>query len=121
VVLAFRKRCNQIQHDRRKRRQPAGERVYVASALGQDDGEAGALLSNMLSREPEPAIVVRAAEECRRLLAELGDEEQLRQIAQWKVEGFTNEEIAAKLGRAVPTVERKLARIRHLWEKELTP
>jgi DNA-directed RNA polymerase specialized sigma24 family protein len=37
------------------------------------------------------------------------------------VEGFTNEEIAANLGRAVPTVERKLSRIRRQWEKELTP
>jgi DNA-directed RNA polymerase specialized sigma24 family protein len=120
VVLAFRKRCNQIQHERRKRRQPAGGRVYVASALEQDDGEAGALLRNMLDREPEPAVVVQAAEECRRLLTLLEDD-QLRQIAQWKVEGFSNEEIATKVGRAVPTVERKLARIRRLWQKELTP
>jgi hypothetical protein len=41
VVLAFRKRCNQIQYEKRQRRQPAGGRVYVASALEQDDGEAG--------------------------------------------------------------------------------
>ena len=88
--------------------------------LERDGGEEGALLTNMLGREPEPAVVVEAAEECRRLLAQLEDE-QLRQIAQWKVEGFTNEEIAAKLGRSLPTVERKLARIRCLWEKELTP
>jgi DNA-directed RNA polymerase specialized sigma24 family protein len=120
LVLAFRKRCNQIQYEQRQRRQPAGGRVYVASALEQDDGEAEALFTNMLSREPEPLLVVQAAEECRRLLAELEDD-QLRQVAQWKVEGITNEEIAAKLGRAVATVERKLARIRHLWEKELTP
>ena len=73
----------------------------------------------MLGREPEPSLVIQAAEEYRRLLAQLEDE-QLRQIAQWKVEGFTNEEIAAKLGRAVSTVERKLARIRRLWQKELT-
>jgi DNA-directed RNA polymerase specialized sigma24 family protein len=120
VALAFRKRCNQIQYERRKRRQPASGRVYVASALEQDEGEAGTLLKNRLGREPEPAVVVQAAEECQRLLAQLEDQ-QLRQIAQWKVEGFTNEEIAAKLGRAVPTVERKLSRIRRLWEKELTP
>jgi DNA-directed RNA polymerase specialized sigma24 family protein len=120
VVLAFRKRCNQIQHERRKRRQPAGGRVFVASALKQDDGEAGALFLNQLGHDPEPALVVQAAEECRRLLAELGDE-QLRQVALWKVEDFTNEEIAAKLGRAVATVERKLSRIRRSWEKELTP
>jgi DNA-directed RNA polymerase specialized sigma24 family protein len=120
VVLAFRKRCNQIQYEQRQRRQPAGGRVYVASALEQDGGEAEALFTTLLGREPEPAVVVQAAEECRRLLAELGDE-QLRQVALWKVEGFTNEEIAAKLGRSVPSVERKLARIRRLWEKELTP
>jgi DNA-directed RNA polymerase specialized sigma24 family protein len=120
VVLAFRKRCNQIQYERRKRRRPAGGQVHVASALEPDGGKAGALFTNMLSREPEPELVVQAAEECRRLLAELGDE-QLRQVALWKVEGCTNEEIAAKLGRAVSTVERKLARIRCLWEKELTP
>jgi DNA-directed RNA polymerase specialized sigma24 family protein len=120
VVLAFRKRCNQIQHEQRQRRRPAVGRVYAASALEQDSGEQGALFTNMLSRDPEPSLVLQAAEECRRLLAELEDE-QLRQIAQWKVEGFTNEEIAAKLGRAVATVERKLSRIRRLWEKELTP
>jgi DNA-directed RNA polymerase specialized sigma24 family protein len=120
VVLAVRKRCNQIQHEQRQRRRPAGGRVYVASALEPDGGEAGALFPKMLSGEPEPSLVVQAAAECRRLLAELEDV-QLRQIAQWKVEGFTNEEIGAKLGRAVATVERKLSRIRRQWEKELTP
>jgi DNA-directed RNA polymerase specialized sigma24 family protein len=120
VVLAFRKRCNQIKHEQRQRRQPADGRVYAASALEQDGGEEGALMTNLLGREPEPALVVQATEECRRLLAELEDE-QLRRVALWKVEGFTNEEIAAKLGRSVSTVERKLARIRRLWEKELTP
>jgi DNA-directed RNA polymerase specialized sigma24 family protein len=64
--------------------------------------------------------LAQAAEECRRLLAELEDD-KLRQIAQCKVEGFTNEEIGAKQGCALSTVERKLARIRRLWEKELTP
>jgi DNA-directed RNA polymerase specialized sigma24 family protein len=121
VVLAFRKRYNQNQHEQRQRRRPAGGRVYTASALEQDGGEeGGALFTNMLSREPEPSLVVQAAEECRRLLAELEDD-RLRQIAQWKVEGFTNEVIGAKLGCALSTVERKLSRIRRLWEKELTP
>jgi DNA-directed RNA polymerase specialized sigma24 family protein len=120
VVIAFRKKCNQVKYERRQRRRPTGGQVYVASALEGGGGGAGELITNLLSREPEPALVVQAAEECRRLLAELGDD-QLRQVALWKVEGSTNEEIAAKLGRAVSTVERKLARIRHLWEKELTP
>ena len=120
VALAFRKRCNQVQYEGRQQRRPAGGRVYAASALEKDDGEAGALFTNMLSGEPEPALVVEAAEECRRLLAGLEDE-QLRQVALGRVEGFSNEEIAAKLGRAVATVERKLALIRRRWEKEVTP
>jgi hypothetical protein len=39
----------------------SGGKVFVASALEQDDGQAGGLLSNLLSREP--ALVVQTAEE----------------------------------------------------------
>jgi DNA-binding CsgD family transcriptional regulator len=42
----------------------------------------------------------------------------LRDVAVWKMEGYTNEEIAGQLGRSVPTVERKLASIRKIWERE---
>ena len=119
VVIAFRKTCNQIVHERR--RQPRGGRVLHASALAAGPGgDESALFADMISQEPNPAMVAQTAEECRRLLAELGSEE-LRQVALWKLEGYTNEEISAKLDRAVSTVERKLARIRLRWEKELTP
>ena len=119
VVIAFRKTCNQIKQERR--RQPRGGRVLHASALAAGpDGDERALFADMISQEPNPAMVAQTAEECRRLLAELGSEE-LRQVALWKLEGYTNEEISAKLDRAVSTVERKLARIRLRWEKELTP
>jgi hypothetical protein len=37
------------------------------------------------------------------------------------MEGHTNEEVAAKLGRSLPTVERKLRLIRKLWENEGRP
>ncbi len=39
----------------------------------------------------------------------------LRQIAFWKLEGYTNEEIAEKLECTLRTVERKLERIRAYW------
>ena len=39
----------------------------------------------------------------------------LRTIAAWKMEGYTTEEIAAKLRRAPRTVERKLDLIRQRW------
>ena len=54
------------------------------------------------------------AEECCRLLERLGEAE-LRSIALWKLEGYTNEEIAAKLDCVPRTIERKLHVIRRLW------
>jgi DNA-directed RNA polymerase specialized sigma24 family protein len=50
----------------------------------------------------------------------LGDAE-LREIALAKMVGYTNAEIAAKLGCAEVTVERRLRLIRKTWEKEMPP
>jgi RNA polymerase sigma factor (sigma-70 family) len=72
----------------------------------------------ILTREPTPEEAAATADECRRLL-ELLDDPELRQIALWKVEGFTNEEIAARLDCVPRTVERKVGRIRLLWKHEL--
>jgi RNA polymerase sigma factor (sigma-70 family) len=71
----------------------------------------------LLSREPTPEEAAATADECQRLLDLLGDPE-LRQIALWKVEGHTNEEIAARLDCVPRTVERKVRRIRLLWKRE---
>jgi DNA-directed RNA polymerase specialized sigma24 family protein len=40
----------------------------------------------------------------------------LRAVAVWKMEGYSNEEIATKMNRAVGTVERKLKLIRETWQ-----
>jgi hypothetical protein len=37
------------------------------------------------------------------------------------MEGYTTEEIAAKLGYVPRTIERKLRLIRNLWENEVPP
>src|SRR6516225_8267235 len=75
-------------------------------------------LEQLLTREPTPEEAAATADECRRLL-DLLEEPELRQIALWKVEGYTNEEIAAKLDCVPRTVERKVRRIRLLWKHEL--
>jgi RNA polymerase sigma factor (sigma-70 family) len=75
-------------------------------------------LEHLLTREPTPEEAAATADECRRLLDLLGDPE-LRQIALWKVEGYTTEEIAARLDCVPRTVERKVSRIRLLWKHEL--
>jgi RNA polymerase sigma factor (sigma-70 family) len=71
----------------------------------------------LLSREPDPDVAAEMAEAFDGLLARLGDE-KLREVALWKVEGHSNAEIAARLGCAERSVERKLHRIRLLWEGE---
>jgi RNA polymerase sigma factor (sigma-70 family) len=75
-------------------------------------------VERLLAREPTPEEAAETADECRRLL-DLLAEPELRQIALWKVEGYTNEEIAARLDCVPRTVERKVSRIRLLWKQEL--
>ncbi len=48
-------------------------------------------------------------------------DDALRQIALLLLEGSSNEEVAARLGCSVRTVERKRDLIRRAWEREQTP
>jgi RNA polymerase sigma factor (sigma-70 family) len=72
----------------------------------------------LFTREPTPQEAAEVADDCRRLLESL-PEPELRQIALWKVEGYTNEEIAGRLDCVPRTIERKVSRIRVLWKHEL--
>jgi DNA-directed RNA polymerase specialized sigma24 family protein len=87
---------------------------------GQPAGSETAVLEEVLGREPSPELAAELADQCRRLLASLGDPD-LEAVALWKMEGYDNAEIAARLGCAPRTVERRLQLIRKLWEKELPP
>jgi DNA-directed RNA polymerase specialized sigma24 family protein len=88
------------------------------AAPAPDAGELA--LAEVLSREPSPEFAAEVADECQRLLQRLDDPE-LRSVALWKMEGYTVEEMAAKLGYAPRSVKRKLQLIRTLWEQEVTP
>ena len=59
-------------------------------------------------------------EQCERLLAQLADPD-LEALASAKLEGYTNEEIAQRLGCSVRTVERQLHLIRKKWKHEGLP
>jgi DNA-directed RNA polymerase specialized sigma24 family protein len=114
VMLTVRKAIDVRERETAEKR--GGGRVQHASGLpGADEGDA---LDNVVGQEPDPELAYQVAEKCRRLLGLLRDD-QLRSIAVRKMEGYTNEEIAAAIGRKVGTVERKLQLIRRTWEKEL--
>jgi DNA-directed RNA polymerase specialized sigma24 family protein len=117
VTLTARKPTDLAQHEGRQKR--GGGRVGGESALaGPPDAERG--LEQLAGPEPTPEFAAQVAEECRRLLDRLGDD-QLRAVALAKMEGYTNAEIAGRLGCAAVTVECRLRLIRKTWEKELTP
>jgi RNA polymerase sigma factor (sigma-70 family) len=75
-------------------------------------------VAQLLTREPSPEEAAELADDCRCLLESL-QEPELRQIALWKVEGYTHEEIAERLDCVPRTIERKVSRIRLLWKHEL--
>jgi DNA-directed RNA polymerase specialized sigma24 family protein len=83
---------DQKKHERRQRRRGSGE-----SALGAKvdaSGETG--LAAVIGNEPAPEFAVAFVEETRRLLKCLEDDE-LREVAICRLEGYTNVEIAARL------------------------
>lgn len=74
-------------------------------------------LAEYFARDPSPDEVVEMTEQVRVMLNQLQDPE-LQQIALWKVEGHSNEDIARRLQCVVRTVERKLHQIRLHWQTE---
>ncbi|MCU0710247.1 MAG: ECF-type sigma factor [Pirellula sp.] len=73
-----------------------------------------AAVNLLVSREPSPEFAAELVEQFERLMHSLNDQE-LMQYATWKMEGFSNEEIAIKVNRSTRTVERKLNLIRKIW------
>lgn len=83
-----------------------GGRVRGDSALGAID--------SVVAQQPNASDLLRIQEEWKRLLSILPDDE-LKQIAQLKLRGYTNDEVAASLDVVVRTIERKMQRIKLIW------
>jgi DNA-directed RNA polymerase specialized sigma24 family protein len=104
---------------RQRRKQTAlkrgGGHVRGESAFAPIDGsDAPRGLEQMLASGPTPDLAAMLVENSERLLASL-EEEPLQQVARDKLEGYTNQEIATRLGCTVRSIERKLNRIRTCW------
>ena len=111
ATVTLRKVAGQIRDASRQKRGGGlvrGDSVYA---------EAGGL-DEVAGTEPTPEFLHQLADEHQRLLNAL-DDDTLRSIALWKMEGWTGQEIAGKLGITRRSVERKVERIRELWKGEL--
>ena len=94
------------------------KRLMAAKRGGgrQADAPAEEILAQLVDGALTPDALAAMSEECQRLIDALRDE-RLREIARWKLEGYTNDEIAQELSVSVRTVIRKLNRIRQNWEE----
>jgi DNA-directed RNA polymerase specialized sigma24 family protein len=110
VLITVRKAIDLRNYEGRASR--AGGRVRSLTELSREGFEA------IVGDEPTPELAAQLTEEYQRLMEQLGDP-TLRSVATYKLEGYTDEEIAARLGCVARTVERKLARIRGIWSNEL--
>lgn len=114
LTITARKASKAIRSNMTEKRgggQVRGESIFANQA---DQSRFG--LANILGPEPSPELAEDVTLQCRELLTKL-DDQVLETIAIKKLEGFSNEEIAASLDVAVRTVERKLNRIRALWSE----
>jgi len=115
VTITKRKALDQAQRQGRQKR--GGGRVRNEVDLAGGPGGATAIgLDQLVGEEPTPEFAAMVTEEFRNRLEALEDE-TLRQIANWKLEGYTNPEIAARMGSALRTVANKLTLIRMKWEQ----
>lgn len=115
VMLTARDAVNQMKHEARLKRgggRVRGESVWIGA--GDDDAMGG--IDQVVGAEPTPEFASSVATNCQQLLETLGDK-TLQQIAVWKMEGYTNREIAQRLDCIERTVERKLKLIRQAWAK----
>ena len=117
ATITVRKVINQQRLLKKQKR--GGGRVRGDSVLKVNDGDGwGAGFDEILGDAATPEVLAIAVEEYQRLMRAL-DDDRLRTIAQRKLEGHRNEDIADALGLACRSIERKLQRIRQLWESEL--
>ncbi|MFO0958352.1 MAG: ECF-type sigma factor [Isosphaeraceae bacterium] len=105
VVITARKVSGQVARQHAQRR---GGGLDAALAEGLD---------RIIGDEPTPDFAAEVAEQYSRLLGLLEGPE-LRRVAVWRMEGFSNDEIAERLGCARRTVARRLDLIRQVWAEE---
>lgn len=115
VTITLRK-ANALRRNELRQKRGGGE-VRAESELPDKADSAAMILDQVVGREPTPEWAIQVAEECRRLLTVLNNS-LLQSLALLKMEGYTNAEVAERLGCGLRTVERKLRLIRTLWNEE---
>jgi DNA-directed RNA polymerase specialized sigma24 family protein len=112
VVITLRKVMAQVGRQSARRR-GGGRLVGESAVIGGDAAEARGL-DRIAGDEPGPELAALVVDEYRRLRDRLSSE-VLRRTLDLRLQGYTREEIAERLGCAERTVRRKLELIREAW------
>jgi DNA-directed RNA polymerase specialized sigma24 family protein len=115
VVITKRKAFRLLKSEGRQKRDRGGQQSVGHDLSPSPNLEAA--LANATDPKPTPEVQLLLEEGYERLLRALGDP-QLRSIAIWKLEGYTEKELAAMLGCTERTIQRKLQLIRAIWQEE---
>ncbi|WP_242631980.1 ECF-type sigma factor [Rubripirellula amarantea] len=117
ITLTGRKAHAHLRHQTRQKR--GGGSIRGESVFMDQGGERrGDGIGGVTGDQHAPDIHVELAEACEGLLSQLADE-QLRQIAIMRMDGYLVDEIAEKLTMSKRAVERRLQLIRKLWSEEV--
>lgn len=110
VLLAITENKVKDHYRRETRGKRGGGNVHGHSAFIDSDGDQYDQIP-----DPSPDFALDFTVACRDMLGMLN--EDLQRIAIWKLEGFTNREIALRLGKVEETIRRKVSAIRNSWEQ----
>lgn len=116
LVITTRKALQRIRQEMTLKR--GGGNVMGESAIegdGATEGEPG--IHQFIAREPTPEMIASWSEDVDSLLCVLPDE-AMQELACLKLQGYSNREVAEKLGCGQRTVERRLSLIRQIWLAE---
>lgn len=106
AVIAVRKAGQRLKGERAQKRGGLRQRNELMS------------LDQLAGPAPPPDFAVMMADECQRLIVGLRDT-ALESLVALKLDGYTNEEIAAKMKCSRWTVQRRIRLIRNIWQREL--
>ena len=96
--------------EKRGRGQVRGKSVFYTG----DEQQRSIGIADVISEEPTPEFALQLVEQTQTALDRLDG--SLREVAELKINHWTNAEIAGKLGLTLRSVQRKLERIRTIWE-----
>jgi len=117
--MTARKAVDHVRHEDRQCR--GGGKVRGESAVTPSrERERTQGLANVIGDEPTPLFAMMMSEQCEEMLEQLArHHETLPGIAEDKLAGYNNEEIAARHHCGLRTVERRLKLIRDIWQEHL--